>query len=94
MFEELEHSKPECEVSHEDVEDWIHADKGIVVSRIMAYGALIDTVMNPNPESKTRENESSDEGTFTEKISWTKAAEGILHPRSWPKAGHVTRHRK
>jgi hypothetical protein len=58
MFEKLEPSSPECEVSHEDVEDWIHADKGIVVSRTIADGALIDAVMNPHPESKTLDNES------------------------------------
>ena len=53
MFEKLEPSHPECEVSHEDVEDWIHADKGIVESRTVADGALIDAVMNPGTESKT-----------------------------------------
>ena len=58
MFEKLEPSNPEWEVSHEDVEDWIHAYKGIVVSRTVAEGALINAVMNPDPESKTLDNES------------------------------------
>jgi len=47
----LELSNPEREVSHEDVEDWIPAYKGIVQSRTVADGALIDAVMNPSPES-------------------------------------------
>ena len=51
IFEKLELSNPEREVSHEDVEDWIPAYKGIVQSRTVADGALIDAVMNPSPES-------------------------------------------
>jgi hypothetical protein len=58
MFEKLQPSNPEREVSHDDVEDWIHADKGIVQSRTVADGALIDAVMNPDPEIKTLDNES------------------------------------
>jgi len=41
-------------VSHKDVEEWIDADKEIVVWRTIAEGALIDAVMNPNYESKKK----------------------------------------
>ena len=40
------------------MEEWILADKGIIQSRTVADGALIDTVMNPDPGSKTLDNES------------------------------------
>jgi hypothetical protein len=72
MFEKQESSNPESEVSHEDVEDWIHADKETIESRSIADVALIDAVMNPDPESKTLDNES-DEKNVTENIPWTKA---------------------
>lgn len=46
--------------------------KGIVVLRTVADGDLINGVMNPDFEIKTLENESSEEGIVTEKISWAK----------------------
>jgi hypothetical protein len=71
---------PECEVSQVDVEEWINADKGIEVSRTIADEDLINAVTNPEPESKTLDNESSDEKIVTEKISWAKTADAFSTP--------------
>jgi len=53
LFEILDSSNPECEVSQVDVEEWIDADKGIVFSYTIAGENLTNAVMNPNSESKT-----------------------------------------
>ena len=92
MFEKLKHSNPECEVSHEDVEDWIHADKGIVVTRTIAGRALIDADMNQTLKVKLLRTNRSDEETATEMIHrGPKLPTRTLHLRSSPKAVHVTR---
>jgi len=36
LFEILNPSNPECEASQVDVEEWVDADKGIVLSRSIA----------------------------------------------------------
>ena len=69
--------------THDDVEDWINVDKGIVLSRAVADMALIDAVMNPNPDRKSLEKASKDEQTVTENISWTKAADGYSTPQKF-----------
>ena len=56
------------------MEEWIDAGKGIVVLRTIANGDLINGVMNPDAESKTLENVSSEGGIVTEKMSWAKNA--------------------
>jgi hypothetical protein len=61
------------------VEEWIDADKGIVVLCIIADGDFIKRVMNPDAESKTLENESSEEETVTEKISWAKKCRRLFY---------------
>jgi hypothetical protein len=95
MFEKLEPSNPECEVSHEDVEYWIRADKGTTESRTIADVALIYAVMKPDPESETLDNESFRRKKTLQRIfRGPKLPTRILHLRSSPKAGHVTRHRK
>jgi len=62
-------------VSQVDVEECISSAQRIVVSRTIAVGDLINAAMKPDSESKTPENESSDEEIVTERISWTKAAD-------------------
>jgi hypothetical protein len=57
------------------VEEWGDGDKGIVVLCAIADGDLINDVMKSDAESKTLENESSEEEIVTEKISWAKAAD-------------------
>ena len=74
MFEKLDSSNPECEVSQVDVEEWIDVVKVIEVQRAIADGDLINAVMNPDSESKTLANKSSHEEIITDKISWSKAA--------------------
>jgi hypothetical protein len=54
------------------VEEWINADKEIVVSSTIAD-------VNPDSGSKTLDNESSDEEIVTEKISWVEGAGAFLH---------------
>jgi hypothetical protein len=54
------------------VEEWIDAE--IEVLRTIADGDLINGVMNPDAESKTLENISSEGGIITEKVSWAKNA--------------------
>jgi len=73
MSEKMDPSNPESEVTQEDVEEWGDADKGIVMSRIIAVEDLINAVMNPASESKPLENQSSDKETVPVKIC--KAAE-------------------
>jgi len=46
----------------------------IVVSRTIADGDLINGVMNPDAESKTLENDSSEDGILRKKISWARNA--------------------
>ena len=46
MFEKLDTSIPECQVSQVYMEEWIDANKGIV-SRTIADEHLINAVMNP-----------------------------------------------
>jgi hypothetical protein len=46
--------------------------------------------VNPDSDSNTLENESSDEEIVTEKISWAEGAERVLHFWSSLKDGHVT----
>jgi hypothetical protein len=53
MFEKLDPSNPECEASQVDVEDWIDADEGIVLSHTLANEDLINAIVNPDSESKT-----------------------------------------
>ena len=60
--------------SESDVEECIEAGKGISVSCTTADEDLINAVLNPDSESKTLENESSDEEIVTEQNSWVKAA--------------------
>jgi hypothetical protein len=55
------------------MEEWIDADTGIIVSRAIADGNLINAVTSPDSESKTPESESTDEEMVTEKISWAEA---------------------
>jgi hypothetical protein len=43
------------------MEEWIDADPGIIVSRTVADGNLINAVTSPHSESKTLEIESTDE---------------------------------
>lgn len=57
------------------MEESVDAGKGIVVSRTIADGDLINGVMNPDSERKTLENDSSEDGNFTEKISWAENAD-------------------
>ena len=45
------------------------------MSHTIADGDLINAVIKPDSESKTLENESSDEEIFTEKISWPQTAD-------------------
>jgi hypothetical protein len=54
------------------VEEWGDTDKGIVVSRTIADGDLINDDMNSDAESKSRENESSEEEIVTVKMYWAK----------------------
>ena len=51
------------------MKEWIDADTGIIVSRAVADGNLINVVTSPDSESKTPESESTDEEMVTEKIS-------------------------
>jgi hypothetical protein len=53
MFEKLDHSNPERETSWIDVEEWIDADEGIVLSHTVADEDLINAVANPDSESIT-----------------------------------------
>lgn len=57
------------------MEEWIDEGKGIVVLRTIADGDLINGVTNPDAESETLENESSEERIVTEEISWAKNAD-------------------
>jgi hypothetical protein len=88
MFEKLDPSNPECEGSQVDVEEWINEYKGIVVSCTIAIEDLINAIMNPDSESKTCENKSSEEEIVTEKVSWIKAANMCstlkTFAKSWP----------
>ena len=68
MFEKLDFLNSECEVSQVDVQEYIDADKGIVVSQTIAHEEdLINAVMNLSSKSKTFENESSGKEIVTEK---------------------------
>jgi hypothetical protein len=69
MSEKMDPSNPKSEVSHEDVEEWGNADKGILVSCTIATEDLINAVMNPTSESKPLENLSSDKENVPVKIS-------------------------
>lgn len=69
MFEKLDPSNPECEGNQVDVEWWISEYKGIVVSCTIAIDDLSNAIMNPDSESKTCENKSSEEEIVTEKVS-------------------------
>jgi len=62
MFEKLDPSNAECEVSQVDVQAIADED-------------LINAVMNSDSESKTLENKSSEEEISTDKISWSKSAD-------------------
>jgi hypothetical protein len=75
MFKELSPSNPECGVSQVDVEEWIDADTGIEVSHTVTDDDLINAVMNPDPENKNLQSESSDEEIATDKILCAKAAD-------------------
>ena len=55
------------------MEEWIDADRGIIVSRTVADGNLINAVTGPDSESKTLESESTDEEVVTGEISWAEA---------------------
>jgi len=59
--------------------EWIDAGKGIVVSSTIADGDIINGVMNPDADTKTLENELSEERIVTEKLSWAKMPTLILH---------------
>jgi hypothetical protein len=67
MFEKLDPSSAEREVSQVDAEERIDEGKGIEVSLIIADDDLINAVMNSGSESKTLENESQ-----TKKVSQRK----------------------
>jgi hypothetical protein len=88
MFEKLDPSSAEREVSQVDAEERIDEGKGIEVSFIVADDDLINAVMNSGSESKTLENESSNKEIVTEKISWAKAACAysmfLKFAKSWP----------
>jgi hypothetical protein len=57
VFEILGHSNPECEASWVNVEEWIDASKGIVLSHTIAGNEnLINVVVNPHSESKNSLN--------------------------------------
>jgi hypothetical protein len=75
MFEKLDSSDAECEVSQVDTEERIDEGKGIEVSCTTANGDLINAVMNTGSENETLENEFSDKESITEKISWAKAVD-------------------
>ena len=93
MFEKLDAWNPECEVSQVDVEEWIDADKGIVVSSTITDEDLINALMNSDPESKILTHLQTKKSP-QRKFLWPKLPTRILHFWSCPKAGHVTRHRK
>jgi hypothetical protein len=60
MFEKLDPSNTECEVSQVEAEERIDANKGIEVSHTITDEDLINSLMNLGSESKTLENEFSD----------------------------------
>jgi hypothetical protein len=75
MFEKLDSSYAEREMSRVDAEERIDEGKGIEVSCTITNGDLINAVMNTGSENKTLENEFSDKEIITEKISWAKATD-------------------
>jgi len=75
MFEKLDTSDVEHEVSQVDAEERIDDGKGIEVSRTIANEDLINVVMNSGSENKILGNEPSDKEIITEEISWAKAAD-------------------
>ena len=70
------------------MEEWTKAGKGIEVSCAIADEDLTNAVMNLGSESKTLENESSDE-VITERISRVKAADTystlLKFSETWPR---------
>jgi hypothetical protein len=88
MFEKLDPSRAEREVSQVNPEERIDEGKGIEVPLIIADDDLINAVMNSGCESKTLENKSSDKEIVTETISWAKAADAysmlLKFAKSWP----------
>jgi len=75
LYEKLNSSKPECELSQVDVEVWADAGKGTAVSSTVADVDSIHTFLSPDSESKVLDNESSNEEIATEKISWAKSSD-------------------
>ena len=75
LYEKLNPSKPECEVSQVNVEVWTDAGKGSAVSRTVADVDSTNAFMSPDSGSKILDNESSNEEIATEKISWAKASD-------------------
>jgi hypothetical protein len=52
LFDLLDSSNSECEASQVDVEEWIDAGKGIVLTHTIADENPINAVTNPNSESR------------------------------------------
>jgi hypothetical protein len=75
MFEKLDPSDAEHEVSQVDAEERIDDGKGIEVSRTIANEDLINVVMNSGSENKILGNEPSDKEIITQEISLAKAAD-------------------
>ena len=59
------------------MEEWVNAGKGTGVSCILPGEDLINAVMKPGSESKTADNEFSDEEIVIDKISLAKAADSF-----------------
>lgn len=94
LCEQLNPSNPECEVSQVDVEVWTDAGKGTAVSSTVADVDLINTFLSPDSESKILDNESSNEETATEKISWAKPSDAYPTLPKFAKSRPFTWHRK
>lgn len=72
------------------MEEWINANKGTAVSR-----TTLNAAVNPDSESNTLENESSDEEDVKEKISSAEGAGACSTLLKFAKKdGHVTWHRR
>ena len=75
LYEKLNTSNPEWELSQVDVEVWTDAGKGTNVSSTLTDVQSFNTFLSPVNESKILDNESSNEEIATKKISWAKASD-------------------
>jgi len=94
MFETLDPSNPECEVSQVDVEEWIDAGKGIVVAHTIVDGVLINAVYEPRLKVKFLFTSFQTKKSSQRTCVGLKLPTHILHFCSVLKAGHVIWHRK